>query len=95
MYNIRAFLAMRLLLDVLSDIKMAIFYMCSEMMVCYPLLLRWQLHIVAVGEGKVGVVAGDNLEVVAFEWAWLICGKGGGWYALLCHQSLACLKQIL
>ena len=64
-------------------------------MVALTLLLRWQLHIVAVGKGEVGVVAGDDLEVVAFEWVWLICSKGGGWYALLCHQSLACLKQIL
>ncbi len=65
------------------------------MMVALTLLLRWQLHIVAVGEGEVGVVTGEDLEVVAFEWAWLICGKGGGWYALLCYQSLACLEQIL
>ena len=64
-------------------------------MVTLTLLFRWQLHIVTVGEGEVGVVAGDDSEVVAFEWAWLICGKGGGWYTLLCHQSLACLEQIL
>ena len=60
----------------------------------YSFLLRWQLHIVAVGEGEVGVVAGDDSEVVAFEWAWLICGKGGGWYALLCNETLAGFEQI-
>ncbi len=63
-------------------------------MVALSLILWGELHILAIGKGEVVIVAGDDLQLLAFEGVGLVIVEGCLWDALLRNETLAGFEQM-